>query len=85
MSLEVETVLSPVDGSEASATAAEYAIEVAERYDAGVHVLFVVGDDLARDIETGEVDAEADGRGPHAQLVNPGRVTHRLKTCTSGQ
>jgi len=45
MNPEVETVLVPVDGSEASATAAEYAVEVAERYGADVHALFVFDDD----------------------------------------
>ncbi|QLC33261.1 universal stress protein [Halarchaeum sp. CBA1220] len=65
MTLEVETVLVPVDGSEASGTAAEYAVAIAERYDADVHALFVLGDDVAREIETGEADEEAvaDGHG----------------------
>lgn len=44
MPLEVDTVLAPVDGSEASATAAEYAVEVADRYDAAVHALYVLAD-----------------------------------------
>mgnify|MGYP000100225496 CR=1 FL=1 len=58
MSLEVGTVLVPVDGSDASGTAAEYAVAVAERYDADVHALFVLGDDVARSIVDGDVDED---------------------------
>ncbi|MFC7200897.1 universal stress protein [Halospeciosus flavus] len=59
MSLEVETVLVPVDGSEASAHAAEYAAAIADRYGADIHALFVIGETVARGIETGEVDESA--------------------------
>ncbi len=55
MSLTVDTVLVPVDGSDESATAARYAVAVAERYDAAVHVLYVLGEGVARGIETGDV------------------------------
>ena len=56
MTLVVDTVLVPVDGSEASADAAEYAIAVAERYDADLHVLYVVGETVARGMEAGDID-----------------------------
>ena len=56
MTLVVDTVLVPVDGSEASADAAEYAIAVAERYDADLHVLYVVGEAVARGMEAGDID-----------------------------
>ncbi|AKH96766.1 universal stress protein [Halanaeroarchaeum sulfurireducens] len=56
MTLAVDMVLVPVDGSEASADAAEYAMTIAERYDADVHVLYVVGDSVARGIEGGDLD-----------------------------
>ncbi|MFB6093953.1 MAG: universal stress protein [Halanaeroarchaeum sp.] len=59
MTLTVDTVLAPVDGSEASADAAEYAIAVAERYDADVHVLYVVGDAVARGMAAGDIDRTA--------------------------
>ncbi|GAA0295299.1 universal stress protein [Halarchaeum salinum] len=58
MSLEVGTVLVPVDGSDAAGTAAEYAVAVAERYDADVHALFVLGDDVARSIADGDSDED---------------------------
>ncbi|MFB6072534.1 MAG: universal stress protein [Halobacterium sp.] len=58
MPLEVETVLVPVDGTEASITAAEYATAVADRYDADVHALYVLGETVTRAIETGDVAEE---------------------------
>ncbi|WP_435100730.1 universal stress protein [Halarchaeum sp. P4] len=90
MTLEVETVLVPVDGSEASGTAAEYAVAVAERYDADVHALFVLGDDVTPDIETGDegvadhhgaflddVRAYAEGRVDVATSIMHGFSTQR--------
>jgi nucleotide-binding universal stress UspA family protein len=56
MTLDVDTVLVPVDGTEASLRAAEYAVAVAERYDADAHALYVVGETVARGIDAGQVD-----------------------------
>lgn len=58
MGLDIETVLVPVDGSGAAEEALAYAVALAERYDAGVHVLYVVDEELARRLETGDVDPE---------------------------
>jgi nucleotide-binding universal stress UspA family protein len=55
----VDTVLAPVDGSDESATAVEYAIAVADRYDAAVHALFVLGRGVVYGLDNGTVD-EAD-------------------------
>ena len=55
MPLTVDTVLVPVDGTDASATAAEYAVTVADRYDADAHALYVLGETVTRAIETGDV------------------------------
>ncbi|MFB1063836.1 universal stress protein [Natrinema sp. H-ect4] len=52
----VDTVLAPVDGSDESATAVEYAIAVADRYDAAVHALFVLGRGVVRGLDVGTVD-----------------------------
>ncbi len=57
--MEVETVLAPIDGTEAAMDAVEYAISIAERYDAGVHALYLLGEKAADAIATGEVDAAA--------------------------
>ncbi|WP_255170542.1 universal stress protein [Natrononativus amylolyticus] len=54
----VDTVLAPVDGSEESAVAAEYAVAVADRYDASVHVLFVLGRGVVEGMNAGTVDED---------------------------
>jgi nucleotide-binding universal stress UspA family protein len=56
MTLEVDTVLVPVDGTEASLTAAEFAVAVAERYDADAHALYVLGETVTRSIGAGDID-----------------------------
>jgi nucleotide-binding universal stress UspA family protein len=56
MSIEVDTVLVPVDGTDASVTAAEYAFAVADRYGADAHALYVFGETVSRSINAGEVD-----------------------------
>ena len=57
--LDIDLVLVPVDGSEESLTAIEYALAIADRYDAAVHCVYVFGEDIARAIENGTVDEEA--------------------------
>ncbi|WP_255191275.1 universal stress protein [Natronobeatus ordinarius] len=52
----VDMVLAPVDGSEESATAVEYAVAVAERYDASVHALYVLGRGVVKGMNAGTVD-----------------------------
>lgn len=37
-----ETILVPIDGSDGGDRAVEHALELSERYDAGIHVLYVV-------------------------------------------
>ncbi|WP_227352845.1 universal stress protein [Haladaptatus salinisoli] len=56
--VEVNTVLVPVDGSDESVRAIEYAVDVAERYEADVHALYVLGEGMSRAIETGTVDED---------------------------
>ncbi|THE65245.1 universal stress protein [Salinadaptatus halalkaliphilus] len=55
----VDTVLAPVDGSDESATALEYAVAVADRYDASVHALFVLGRGVVHGMNSGTVDEDA--------------------------
>jgi len=57
--MDIDLVLVPVDGSDRSEQAAEYATAIAERYDAGLHLLFVLDERLRRDIDNGTVDAES--------------------------
>ncbi|SDZ95713.1 Nucleotide-binding universal stress protein, UspA family [Haloplanus vescus] len=58
-SLSPSLVLVPVDGSEESLTAVEYATTIADEYDAAVHALYVVSEDVARAIDSGAVDDES--------------------------
>jgi len=57
--LAVDTVLVPVDGSDESIRAVEYGVAVADRYDAEVHVVYVLGEDLVRAIEEEVIDQSA--------------------------
>jgi nucleotide-binding universal stress UspA family protein len=57
--MQVDTVLVPVDGSEAAMDAVEYAVAIAERYDAVVHSLYVLGENAATAMREGQVEAAA--------------------------
>lgn len=52
----VDVVLAPVDGSDESATAVEYAVAIADRYDASVHALFVLGREVVLGMDAGAVE-----------------------------
>jgi nucleotide-binding universal stress UspA family protein len=56
--LNVDLVLVPVDGSDESMEAVEYAVAIAAEYDAGVHAVYVLGEETARAIEEGAVEEE---------------------------
>ncbi|MFA1609934.1 universal stress protein [Halobellus rubicundus] len=57
--LSVDLVLVPVDASDESTEAVTYATAIADEYDAGVHVVHVLGEDVVKAIEEGRVDDEA--------------------------
>ncbi len=54
--LEVDLVVVPIDGSEESRRAVEYALAVADTYGAGVHALYVLGETTVRALEQGAID-----------------------------
>jgi nucleotide-binding universal stress UspA family protein len=54
--MEVETVLAPVDGSGVAMEALGYAVAIAERYDAAVHALHVLGEAASHGLAAGDVD-----------------------------
>jgi nucleotide-binding universal stress UspA family protein len=54
--LAVETVLVPVDGSDSSEHAVDYAAAVADRYDATLHAVYVLGEEMVRAIETDSIN-----------------------------
>jgi nucleotide-binding universal stress UspA family protein len=56
--VEVNTVLVPVDGSDESVAAVEYAAGIAEKYEADVHALYVLDEEVTRAIETGAVEKD---------------------------
>lgn len=55
---DVATVLVPVDGSDESMRAVEYAVAIAERYDASVHALYVLDEEASKQAAFGEDEAE---------------------------
>ncbi|WP_152040809.1 universal stress protein [Salinigranum salinum] len=57
--LDVELVLVPVDGSEESALAVEYAVSIAAEYDASVHAVYLLGEEVVRAIEDGTIDEDS--------------------------
>jgi nucleotide-binding universal stress UspA family protein len=57
--VDVELVLAPVDGSDESALAVEYAVSLAAEYDASVHAVYLLGEDVVRAIEDGTIDEES--------------------------
>jgi len=54
--LEVDLVVVPIDGSEESKRAVEYALAVAERYDAAVHAQYVLGESTVRALDRGTLE-----------------------------
>ena len=56
--LDVNLVLVPVDRSEESTNAVEYAAAVAAEYGASVHAVHVLAEDVVRAIENGAVDED---------------------------
>ncbi|WP_254861890.1 universal stress protein [Halovivax gelatinilyticus] len=69
-SLTVETVLAPVDGTDGSMEAIECAIEFADRYDASVHALFVLGREVVLGMDADAVDEETVAESVQAFLAD---------------
>ena len=57
--MQVDTVLVTVDGSEAAMEAVDVAVAVAERYDAGIHALYLLGEEAAAAVREGSIEAAA--------------------------
>ena len=57
--MDIDLVAAPVDGSPESTTAVEYAVAIADRYDAAVHAVYVLGEPRVRGLNDGTItDAE---------------------------
>jgi nucleotide-binding universal stress UspA family protein len=57
--MQIETVLVPVDGTRAAMEAVEHATAIAERYDACVHALYLLGEDAATAVGEKRVEERA--------------------------
>jgi len=57
--MEIDTVLVPVDGTDAAMNAVEYGVAIADRYGASVHALYLLGENAATAIDDGSIDATA--------------------------
>ena len=66
--LSVDTVLVPVDGTDEATEAAEYAIAIADRYDADVTAVYVLAETVSRAIEREAVDHETVAEESQAYL-----------------
>ncbi|PSQ47175.1 universal stress protein UspA [Halobacteriales archaeon SW_7_65_23] len=75
MDADIELVLAAVDSSDEAVDAAEYAIAIAERYDADLHLLHILDQRVMRGVEAGDVSAETVA---DQQRAVTGRVRERL-------
>lgn len=57
--MDVDLVLAPVDASHRAERSVEYAVGIAEQYDASLHLLYVLDETLVQRIEDGSVDKDA--------------------------
>lgn len=57
--MDIDTVLAPIDGTQEAMEAVEYALAIAERYDACVHALYLLGEGAAATLGDGSVEANA--------------------------
>jgi len=58
MAVQTDLVLAPVDSSEASREAAEYAVAVAERYDADLHLLHVLDERVVQGLDADDLSPD---------------------------
>ena len=57
--MDIELVLAPVDCSDESETAVEYALAIADRYDADLHLLHILDERVTRGLDTGDLSPES--------------------------
>jgi nucleotide-binding universal stress UspA family protein len=76
--MQIETVLVPVDGTRAAMDAVEYATAVADRYDACVHALYLLGEDAAAAMGTGSVEAGAVAKRGEQVMANVRSIATEL-------
>lgn len=57
--MEVDTVLVPMDDTQSAMDAIEYGVAIADRYDASVHALYLLGENAAALMANGAIEASA--------------------------
>lgn len=57
--MDVDLVLAPVDCSDAAERAVEYAVAIARRYDAALHLLHVLDERAVQRLDSGELAADS--------------------------
>ncbi|MCQ4334036.1 universal stress protein [Natronomonas sp. F2-12] len=55
--MQIDTVLAPVDGTREAMDAIEYALAIADHYDACVHALYLFGESAAAEMREGRIEA----------------------------
>ena len=80
MDADIELVLAAVDSSDEAVEAAEYAIAIAERDDADLHLLHILDQRVMRGVETGDVSAETVTESGSRSRTRP--VTARCCSAT---
>ncbi len=56
MALDIDLVLVAADNTQEAARSTEYAVAVADRYDANVHLLHIIDQRIVRGLEQGNID-----------------------------
>lgn len=59
MDVGIDLVLAPVNGSDESETAVEYALALADRYGADLHLVHVLKERVVRGLDAGDVAASS--------------------------
>lgn len=59
MDADIDLVLAPADTSQAAEEGVEYAVAIAQRYGADLHLLYVLDERVARGIEAGDLSADS--------------------------
>ena len=72
--LDIDLVVVPVDGSEESTTAVEYAVTVADRYGAAVHLVYVLGEEVVSALEDGDADEEEVAADTESYMASAGAI-----------
>lgn len=83
MAVDIDLVLAALDSSEEATDAAEYALAIAEKYDADLHLLHVVDQRLRRGLNTGDLTASTVAAHQQSVVATIHEQLPESVTCTS--